>query len=466
MASVYRRNDIKSNKWYIAYRDEHNKTRVKVGFSDKRQTQRLAAELEEDARRIREGLVDPGEQRMKEHRARCLADHLSEYERVVANRSSDPKHVQATKKYIDSLVDRLGWTVLNHIDGAAFEQNLTEMRDEFGWSPRTYNAYLVAFRGFTRWLVRTGRCTVDPLAALSQMPANGDVRRRRRELTDDEIARLLAAADSGPERVKVSGPDRATLYELMLATGIRFSEAMSLTPESIELDHPDGPLIRINAAYAKRRRIDMQPIPAELAHRLRPWLASREPAMPLWRTIGKACEKWLRPDLEAAGVPYKDHNGEFADFHCLRHTFISRLNRAGVPISTAMNLARHSDPTLTLKTYGHVSAADRKTGVETASIQGPATPKNAPVGLPARKQIRKCAEHTAPHPPAPDRTTTASRETSPEQHPTSNKPLNGSGFRIDPHGDAEPCTSSKPNTPRRTRTFNPLIKSQLLYRLS
>ncbi len=39
-------------------------------------------------------------------------------------------------------------------------------------------------------------------------------------------------------------------------------------------------------------------------------------------------------------------------------------------------------------------------------------------------------------------------------------------FRTLPHETAGPRTSEKESTPRRTRTFNPLIKSQLLYRLS
>ena len=44
--------------------------------------------------------------------------------------------------------------------------------------------------------------------------------------------------------------------------------------------------------------------------------------------------------------------------------------------------------------------------------------------------------------------------------------LNGNGYRIDSKEDAPPRTGGKESTPRRTRTFNPLIKSQLLYRLS
>lgn len=39
-------------------------------------------------------------------------------------------------------------------------------------------------------------------------------------------------------------------------------------------------------------------------------------------------------------------------------------------------------------------------------------------------------------------------------------------FRTLLHEAATPRTSETENTPRRTRTFNPLIKSQLLYRLS
>ena len=38
----------------------------------------------------------------------------------------------------------------------------------------------------------------------------------------------------------------------------------------------------------------------------------------------------LRADLDAAGIVYQDADGRFADFHALRHTFISNLPRGGV----------------------------------------------------------------------------------------------------------------------------------------
>ena len=51
---------------------------------------------------------------------------------------------------------------------------------------------------------------------------------------------------------------------------------------------------------------------------------------------------------------YKNKAGLFADFHGLRHTFISNLGKAGVKPKTAQILARHSDIRLTLNIYTHV----------------------------------------------------------------------------------------------------------------
>jgi len=34
----------------------------------------------------------------------------------------------------------------------------------------------------------------------------------------------------------------------------------------------------------------------------------------------------LRKDLQAAGIPYRDASDRVADFHTLRHTFITRLH--------------------------------------------------------------------------------------------------------------------------------------------
>jgi len=47
-----------------------------------------------------------------------------------------------------------------------------------------------------------------------------------------------------------------------------------------------------------------------------------------------------------------DDAGRYADFHALRHSFITHLGRAGVHPKTHQELARHSTPTLTAR-YTH-----------------------------------------------------------------------------------------------------------------
>jgi integrase len=59
----------------------------------------------------------------------------------------------------------------------------------------------------------------------------------------------------------------------------------------------------------------------------------------------------FKKDLKAAGIPYQDARGEYADFHSLRKTFGTMLTLAGVGLRTVMELMRHSDMRLTAKTY-------------------------------------------------------------------------------------------------------------------
>jgi hypothetical protein len=96
--------------------------------------------------------------------------------------------------------------------------------------------------------------------------------------------------------------------------------------------------------------------------RFRAWLETRDrldPDAVLFelrtpRGHFRKTSKMMRLDLERAGISYRDEEGLFADFHANRHTFISNLSRAGVPLATAQKLARHSDPKLTANRYTHL----------------------------------------------------------------------------------------------------------------
>jgi len=66
---------------------------------------------------------------------------------------------------------------------------------------------------------------------------------------------------------------------------------------------------------------------------------------------------------------YCNHDGLYADFHSLRHRFITGLARAGVSPKMAQTLARHSDIRLALGVYTHVELPDQTAAIE--SLPGP-----------------------------------------------------------------------------------------------
>jgi hypothetical protein len=92
----------------------------------------------------------------------------------------------------------------------------------------------------------------------------------------------------------------------------------------------------------------------------------------------------IRGDLAAAGVPYvvEGPDGpEYADFHALRHSFVTALAAAGVGPKELQTLARHSDPRLTLGVYTHSSPerlAEAVGRVALRGVGGPAVPAVGP----------------------------------------------------------------------------------------
>jgi hypothetical protein len=59
----------------------------------------------------------------------------------------------------------------------------------------------------------------------------------------------------------------------------------------------------------------------------------------------------LRRDSERNGIAYCDESGRYADFHALRYTWATFLQRHGIAQRFAMKLLRHSDIKLTSKVY-------------------------------------------------------------------------------------------------------------------
>ena len=201
-------------------------------------------------------------------------------------------------------------------------------------------------------MVKGRRASENPLAGLDGLNVRTDRRHDRRALTVDEARRLLAAAERGPVSFGMTGPERALAYRLAAETGLRAGEVGSLTRSSFVLDGP-RPTVTVAAAYSKRPREDVLPLRRELAAALRGHLAGKPPGAQAFNVPPKRGDaaKMIRRDLEAAGIDYRNDSGRVADFHALRHTFITNLARSGVHPKVAQTLARHSTITLTIDRY-------------------------------------------------------------------------------------------------------------------
>ncbi|MCI0455835.1 MAG: tyrosine-type recombinase/integrase, partial [Gemmataceae bacterium] len=123
------------------------------------------------------------------------------------------------------------------------------------------------------------------------------------------------------------------------------------------------------ARQAKNRRTKVQPIPPDLADLPRDYLADKKARQAIWGGTWAKDHRgaeMLRGDLEAAGIPYAVEGPDgllFADFHSLRHSYLTLGGRAGIDLRTLQELAGHSTPVLTAR-YSHRRLHDLAGAIE------------------------------------------------------------------------------------------------------
>src|SRR5262249_41996756 len=127
--------------------------------------------------------------------------------------------------------------------------------------------------------------------------------------------------------------------------------------------------VTLAARHAKNRKTKVQPIPPDLAELLLGYLAGRPAGQPVWGGTWAKDHRgaeMLRTDLEAADIPYAVEGPDgpvFADFHSLRHSYLTLGGRAGIDLRTLQELAGHSTPVLTAR-YSHRRLYDLAGAIE------------------------------------------------------------------------------------------------------
>jgi integrase len=237
-------------------------------------------------------------------------------------------------------------------------------------------------RGFARWRRVTDPRTEVPPQDL--LPAR--YRRKRPYLySDEEVGALLQAAQHLPSPVGLRGLTYSTLFGLLVATGMRVSEAVALDREDVKLN--DGILAIRRAKFHKSRLV---PVHASTREVLRDYAAKRDRVLPRRTTAAFfVSEKGTRVSQWAAGYtfvkvsgqiglppPIRGHRyGHGPRLHDLRHRFAARTlvdwYRSGVDVERELpRLATYLGHVHVNETYWYLEAVPELLELATQRLLG------------------------------------------------------------------------------------------------
>ncbi|HYE16880.1 MAG TPA: tyrosine-type recombinase/integrase, partial [Tepidisphaeraceae bacterium] len=401
-------------RWCIAYR---------LGRGTKRIVERVSADVAATYRRVlavakdvQAGHVDPRAAQLaaagrkplvRTAEGTGLGDcHLADFERDLLAKGNTKKHAYEVRRHCQWIIEQAGAIAPSDLLPAPVRAALEKLREagalgtrKNGGARQTQKHYLRHIKQFSKWLKKNNRVGENLLADMEGYNVRTDRRHDHQDLGDEGYRLLLESTRTAPDAFGMTGEERAMLYETALETGFRANECRTLTPARCKLDRLH-PVIVVLAGYSKHRREDTQPVRPEFAARLRKFLDGRPADKPIWPLPDEAVDV-LRPDVERAGLDYRDADGRFADFHALRHTFICRLVRAGVNPKECQVLARHASIQQTMDYYAHLKlhdtaaavrklgAADVKMGKEQQQATG-TDGKN--VAQTERPNVRECPD--------------------------------------------------------------------------
>ncbi len=495
MASVFKRGGKgnRGGKYYISYFDHEGKRITRSArTSDKAAAERIAAKLESDTALRRDGVIDPHLDAICDQSRRSVESHLADFEAKMQAANRKPKHIVTTIGYIRAIAQASEWGTVSDVSADDVNRWAGKLKEE-GRSARTIQAHLTAAKSFTRWLASNHKLPRDPLTSVQKPDPKADRRRERRMLLPKEWRWLHSTTIEGSERDCMTGLERMLLYAVAIQTGLRAGELRSLTRGRLFLDS-DTPYITCKAGQTKNAKDARQYVQSDLAHDLAQHAGSKTPGaavfnMPrsedvadmLRADLADARREWLKAAkhdpkeyerrVQSDFLVQKNHESEILDFHSLRHTCGAWLAMNGAHPKAVQSVMRHSTITLTMDTYGHMFpgqeadtvarfpdmlSSGSKTLQATGTADLTAYPTNEPHGKSAahaqragRETVQACAK------PCEDKDDSWRIE-------GDCKPLLETKKRNAPRNSAKRCD----NTPRRTRTSDPLIKSQLLCQLS
>ncbi|MCW3004628.1 MAG: integration/recombination/inversion protein [Conexibacter sp.] len=357
---IYLRSD---GQYEIGWRDSTGKQRWKAPF----RTKALArdAHAEEIARRAR------GEKVAHDPRLTfAVAADAWLDQRVEGLRPATRSAYDCGLKHV---LPVFGRRRLQDIDAGDIARYIS-MKEKEGLKAWTIKGHLTVFNGVFHFAARhLGFAGRNPVALLDRVerPNSDEDEKPKRILTEDEQRRLIAEI---PEKYRL-------LFLLASRTGLRLSEALGLTWESVTLGTGDH-LGALHLTHQLDRDGKRAPLKTKRSRRTLP-LDPEVTAM--LRAAHEGQPKHAFVFTTSAGTPHDQRNiggrvmaaavkradlgkvmaGDLVlvhapTFHSLRHTFASFLIAEGFDVEEVSRTLGHANPAITQRIYVHLFDQSKK----------------------------------------------------------------------------------------------------------
>ena len=208
------------------------------------------------------------------------------------------------------------------------------------WAPATVNRYRALLSLSYRQAIRNGKVRENP-ARLVQHRLEDNARLRFLDEKEEVGFRAM---------LRELCPEREPELDLALYTGMRRGEQYGLHWIDVDWERRLLTILRSKNGAIRHLPLNATALRALLE------LHSRNGHSDFVCSGAKSPRHWFEPTVKAAGLD------DFT-WHCLRHTFASRLVMAGVDIRTVAELLGHKTLAMTMR-YAHLAPDHQRAAVE------------------------------------------------------------------------------------------------------
>lgn len=295
---------------------------------------------------------------VKEREAKAKAKILKEEFGVTVSTGKVPTILEAADRIYDDLWHKYGDSQgpLQRLEYFANEvvgdipinkittEHLMELKENLedrGLRPSSVNRYLSAVTAMLKHALLHWK-VIEQVPLALRADERGNARIRVVDWVEEDM--ILKGCD------ELGDQDFKDLFIVLIDTGMRRNEALTLNYR-VNVNFTEG-MITLSAPKTKTKQIRSIPMTKRVREVLdrRLSLGLQEP----FSTFSKyAPLKRLTRVCELVGLPTEGE--ERIVIHSLRHTFASRLVRAGVPIFEVSTLLGHASVITTEKFYAHLS---------------------------------------------------------------------------------------------------------------